>query len=92
MFPIKGIHEYNNSAEMQLDMEQQCRGSCFSINFQSLPDLGTGSGINYSLSSNRIRISPKKRFVNDDEINHQKSTYRHTYVDKYVLYTRIPNA
>ncbi|XP_017859906.1 PREDICTED: ATP-binding cassette sub-family A member 3 [Drosophila arizonae] len=67
------IREYNNSAEMQIDMEQQCRGSCFAINFQSLPDLGTGSGIKYSLSSNRIRSSPKKRFVNDDEINHQKN-------------------
>ncbi|XP_030246138.1 ATP-binding cassette sub-family A member 2 [Drosophila navojoa] len=67
------IYEYNNSAEMQLDMEQHCRGSCFAINFQSLPDLGSGSGIKYSLSSNRVRSSPKKRFVNDDEINHQKN-------------------
>ncbi|XP_017047859.1 ATP-binding cassette sub-family A member 17 [Drosophila ficusphila] len=66
------LRTYNNSHEMQLDMEQQCRESCFAINFHQVPDQGSPGKFQYSLSSNQMRISPRKRFVNDEEINHQK--------------------
>ncbi|KAH8274147.1 hypothetical protein KR044_012010 [Drosophila immigrans] len=66
------FHGFNSSTDMQLDMEEQCRGRCFSIDFQSFPDLTLGGNFTYKLSSNQMRTSPKKRFVNDDEINHQK--------------------
>ncbi|EDW03205.1 ATP-binding cassette sub-family A member 2 isoform X2 [Drosophila grimshawi] len=67
------IREYNNSVEMQVDMEQQCKGNCFAINFQTLSDPRMNGDFKYSLSSNQLRMSPQKRFVNDEEINHQKS-------------------
>lgn len=51
---------------------EQCRGSCFSINFHNLPSPGSvGGKFSYSLSASHMRLSPKKRFVNDEEINHQ---------------------
>lgn len=61
----------NNSFEMQLEMEQQCRGSCFAIDFHRVPNRGSDRKFRYSLSSNQMRISPRKRFVNDEEIYHQ---------------------
>lgn len=57
---------------MQLDMEENCKGNCFAINYEEVPDPGASENFRYSLSSNKMRISPKKRFVNDEEINHQK--------------------
>lgn len=57
---------------MHLDMEEHCRGNCFAINYEELPDPRASENFRYSLSSNKMRISPKKRFVNDEEINHQK--------------------
>ncbi|XP_016961993.1 phospholipid-transporting ATPase ABCA3 isoform X2 [Drosophila biarmipes] len=66
------LRAYNNSFEMQLDMEQQCRANCFAINFDQMPNQGSGGKFRYSLSSNQMRISPRKRYVNDEEINHQK--------------------
>jgi len=56
---------------MQLEMEQQCRGSCFAIDFHRVPNRGSDRKFRYSLSSNQMRISPRKRFVNDEEIYHQ---------------------
>lgn len=70
-----GVREYNNSIEMQLDMEEHCKGNCFAINYEELPDPRAGGRFRYSLSSNQMRISPKKRFVNDEDINHQKGIY-----------------
>ncbi|EDW77243.2 uncharacterized protein Dwil_GK18193 [Drosophila willistoni] len=66
------FRSYNSSVDMQLEMEQHCRGDCFAINFEHLPSPYTGGHFKYCLSSNRMRISPKLRFVNDEEINHQK--------------------
>ncbi|KAH8376899.1 hypothetical protein KR093_002048 [Drosophila rubida] len=63
---------YNSSTQMQMDMEEECRGRCFSIDFQEFPDPMLGGDFRYRLSSNQMRTSPKKRFVNDDEVNHQK--------------------
>jgi len=60
---------------MQLNMEQQCRSNCFAISFDQVPDRGSGGKFRYSLSSNQMRISPRKRFVNDEEINHQKGAF-----------------
>lgn len=60
---------------MQLDMEEHCKGNCFAINYEELPDPRASENFRYSLSSNKMRISPKKRFVNDEEINHQKGLY-----------------
>ncbi|XP_032310895.1 phospholipid-transporting ATPase ABCA3 isoform X2 [Drosophila ananassae] len=58
---------------MQMELELQCRGSCFAINFNNLPSPGSvGGNFSYSLSASHMRLSPKKRFVNDVEINHQK--------------------
>ncbi|XP_034475050.1 ATP-binding cassette sub-family A member 2-like isoform X2 [Drosophila innubila] len=71
MLPAENYRGFNSSTEMELDMEQQCRGNCFAIHYQELSDPMTGGRFKYSLSSNRMRISPKKRFVNDEEINHQ---------------------
>ncbi|KAH8393111.1 hypothetical protein KR215_010716, partial [Drosophila sulfurigaster] len=65
---------YNSSSEMQADMEEDCRARCFSIDFKEVPDPATEGNFKYSLSSNQMRTSPKKRFVNDDEINHQKDS------------------
>lgn len=69
---IVGVREYNNSMDMQLDMEEHCKGNCFAINYEKLPDSRADGNFKYSLSSNQMRISPKKRFVNDEDINHQK--------------------
>ncbi|KAH8319096.1 hypothetical protein KR067_008631 [Drosophila pandora] len=64
---------YGNSEDMQMELELQCRGSCFAINFNKLPSPGSvGGNFSYSLSASHMRLSPKKRFVNDVEINHQK--------------------
>ncbi|KAH8251293.1 hypothetical protein KR032_005365 [Drosophila birchii] len=63
---------YNSTSEMQLELEQQCRGSCFAINFEQIPSRGDAGKFRYSLSSNHMRLSPRKRFVNDEEINRQK--------------------
>ncbi|KAH8238979.1 hypothetical protein KR038_011395 [Drosophila bunnanda] len=63
---------YNSTSEMQVELEQQCRGSCFAINFEQVPSRGTTGKFRYSLSSNQMRLSPRKRFVNDEEINRQK--------------------
>lgn len=66
---------FNSSTEMEVDMEQHCRGNCFAIHFHELSDPMAGGRFKYSLSSNRMRISPKKRFKNDEEINHQIGVY-----------------
>lgn len=56
-----------------MELELQCRGSCFAINFNNLPSPGSvGGNFSYSLSASHMRLSPKRRFVNDVEINHQK--------------------
>ncbi|KAH8409957.1 hypothetical protein KR009_002192 [Drosophila setifemur] len=70
--PQEQYRSFNNSGEMQLELEQQCRGSCFAINFNQLPRRGSAGTFRYSLSASHMRLSPKKRFVNDEEINHQK--------------------
>ncbi|XP_034666674.1 ATP-binding cassette sub-family A member 17 [Drosophila subobscura] len=69
--PAERFRIYNSSYDMQLDMEQNCLGNCFAINFIQLPNRGSGGTFKYSLSSNEVRISPKKRYVNDEEVNHQ---------------------
>ncbi|XP_064549091.1 phospholipid-transporting ATPase ABCA1 [Drosophila montana] len=71
--PYERMREYNNSVEMELDMQRQCKGSCFAIHFQALPDPRSGWGLKYSLYSNQMRNSPNKRFVNDEEMNHLKN-------------------
>ncbi|KAH8266653.1 hypothetical protein KR018_006787 [Drosophila ironensis] len=63
---------YGTNEQIQLELEQQCRGSCFAIHFDQLPGRGEGGNFSYSLSARHMRLSPKKRFVNDEEINHQK--------------------
>ncbi|XP_017037324.1 phospholipid-transporting ATPase ABCA3 [Drosophila kikkawai] len=63
---------YNSTSEMQLELEQQCRGSCFAINFEEVPNRGSAGKFRYSLSSSHMRLSPRKRFVNDEEVNRQK--------------------
>ncbi|XP_043640765.1 phospholipid-transporting ATPase ABCA3 [Drosophila teissieri] len=93
------LRAHNDSFEMQLEMEQQCRGSCFAINFQQVPNRGSGGKFRYSLSSNQMRISPRKRFVNDEEINHQKDdddyiragflTLQHILDKQYMKYQEL---
>ncbi|XP_017068116.1 phospholipid-transporting ATPase ABCA3 isoform X2 [Drosophila eugracilis] len=90
---------YNNSIQMQLDMEQECRANCFAINFNHVPDRGSGGKFSYSLSSNQMRISPRKRYVNDEEINHQKDdddyiragflTLQHVLDKQYMKYQEL---
>ncbi|XP_052852159.1 ATP-binding cassette sub-family A member 2 isoform X1 [Drosophila gunungcola] len=93
------LRAYNNSFEMQLDMEQQCRESCFAINFNQVPNRGSEGKFQFSLSSNQMRISPKKRYVNDEEINHQKDdddyiragflTLQHILDKQYMKYQEL---
>nr|XP_016944985.1 ATP-binding cassette sub-family A member 3 isoform X1 [Drosophila suzukii] len=95
------LRAYNNSFEMQLNMEQQCRSNCFAISFDQVPDRGSGGKFRYSLSSNQMRISPRKRFVNDEEINHQKDdddyiragflTLQHILDKQYMKYQELGN-
>ncbi|KAH8404862.1 hypothetical protein KR222_007399, partial [Zaprionus bogoriensis] len=69
---IERVREYKNSGEMQEDMEVNCKGNCFAISYEELHAPRSDGNFRYSLSSNQMRTSPKKRFVNDEEINHQK--------------------
>ncbi|XP_030376704.1 ATP-binding cassette sub-family A member 17 isoform X2 [Scaptodrosophila lebanonensis] len=93
------FRNFNNSEEMQLEMEHSCRGTCFAINFQNLPERGSSEPFQYTLSSNRMRILPNIRFVNDKEINIEKDddeyirigflSLQHTLDRQYMNYQQV---
>ncbi|XP_017855043.1 ATP-binding cassette sub-family A member 9 isoform X2 [Drosophila busckii] len=99
--PYERMLEYNSSDEMQMDMEQRCRGNCFAINFQEMPAPGDDGSFRYTLSSNQMRSLPEKRFVNDEQINHAKDddeyirngflTLQLVIDRQYMRYQRIDN-
>ncbi|XP_054742275.1 ATP-binding cassette sub-family A member 2 [Anastrepha obliqua] len=67
-YPVDGIKVFNDSAGMVQEMERSCKGNCYAVHFLHYP-LNVGyEKLQYSIRSTIIRISPKKRYVNDEEV------------------------
>ncbi|XP_017493988.1 PREDICTED: ATP-binding cassette sub-family A member 1 isoform X3 [Rhagoletis zephyria] len=67
-YPPDGIQFFDNSTEMIRAMERGCKGNCYAINFLHYPKNVAQEKLKYSISSTTIKISPKKRYVNDEEV------------------------
>ncbi|XP_018794886.1 PREDICTED: retinal-specific ATP-binding cassette transporter isoform X3 [Bactrocera latifrons] len=67
-YPHTGLRFFGNSSEMILEMERSCKGNCYAVNFLNYPTDASREKLKYSISSTSIRISPKKRYVNDEEV------------------------
>lgn len=67
-FPHTGLRYFVNSSEMIREMERSCKGNCYAVNFLNYPIDPLREKLNYSISATSIRISPKKRYVNDEEV------------------------
>lgn len=67
-YPLTGLRFFGNSSEMILEMERSCKGNCYAVNFLNYPTDASREKLKYSISSTSIRISPKKRYVNDEEV------------------------
>lgn len=57
------------------EMERSCKGNCYAVNFLNYPTDASREKLKYSISSTSIRISPKKRYVNDEEVVGIKGNY-----------------
>ncbi|XP_037957966.1 retinal-specific phospholipid-transporting ATPase ABCA4 [Teleopsis dalmanni] len=57
-----------NASEFRVKLEEECKGNCFAIEFKTISDDVNGN-LSYSISSTALKISPKKRYVNDEEVS-----------------------
>lgn len=56
-----------NAKEMRYFLEHNCKGNCFGVEFQQYPK--NGGNLSYTLSSTAIRVSAKKRYINDEDVS-----------------------
>uniref|UniRef100_W8BPU7 ATP-binding cassette sub-family A member 3 n=1 Tax=Ceratitis capitata TaxID=7213 RepID=W8BPU7_CERCA len=67
-YPLSGVKFFANSTEMIREMERSCKGNCYAVDFLHIPSDTSREKLQYSISTTSIRISPKKRYVNDEEV------------------------
>ncbi|XP_055908142.1 ATP-binding cassette sub-family A member 17 [Eupeodes corollae] len=60
---------FSNVSTMISALENNQKANCFGIFFEEWPDLNNKGSLRYSISSTMTKVSPSKRFVNDEDLN-----------------------
>ncbi|XP_067622115.1 phospholipid-transporting ATPase ABCA3 isoform X3 [Eurosta solidaginis] len=67
-YSTESVISFDNSTEMIRVLERDCKGNCYAVDFHHYPMDVSRQKLQYSICSTIIRISPKKRYVNDEEV------------------------